>query len=164
MAAPSGQGLFIVSATDQILNPVNGNSWAFIASPTPTLYVFNNNVWNVVAGTAAPYIVGGTIIGQPSAGGTIIRFQFPITVTFPAGLMNSFFIAGTVSTGSSVFTINKNGSSVGTATFAGSATSATFSFAAQVTYAISDIMTIVAPNPQDATLGDLGLSLLGSRN
>lgn len=164
MASPAGQGLFIVTSTGQISNPVNGNSWAFVAGPPPTLYVYNNNVWNVVAGTSAPYIVGGTIIGKPADGGVIIRFKFPIAVTFTAGLTDSFLIAGTAATGSSVFTINKNGSSVGTATFAGSATSATFTFASTVTYAIADIMTIVAPSPQDGTLADLGLSLLGTRN
>lgn len=164
MSTPTGQGIFIVTSTSQISNPVNGNTWAYIAGPPPTLYVYNNNIWNVVAGTNAPYIVGGTIIGHPAAGGVIIRIKFSIAVTFPSGLTDSTFIAGTAANGSSVFTINKNGGSIGTMTFAGSATAATFSFSAQVSFAINDIMTIVAPNPQDSTLADLGLSLLGTRN
>jgi hypothetical protein len=66
-------------------------------------------------------------------------------------------------TGSITLAVKKNGSSVGTINIAASATTATFTFASDVTFTTSDILTIVAPSSADATLAGVHAVLAGIR-
>lgn len=101
--------------------------------------------------------------GLPAAGATLLRFVFTRAVTFPISLTGSFAGCGVASTGSKSFTLNKNGSSIGSVNIAAAATVATFTFSAGVSFAAGDILTVVAPTPQDATLADFFMTLLGTR-
>ena len=83
-------------------------------------------------------------------------------VTFPAGFVGSSVYADVASTIAVSIDVQKNGVSVGTIDFAIGANDATFTLAADVTFAIGDIIKLVAPATADITLADIGISLKGS--
>lgn len=98
--------------------------------------------------------------GSPTSSQVIMRLPFVRDAEYPTNMSGSYFIAGTAATGSTVFSIQKNGVQFGTATFAASATSATFSAGSPTILNRGDILTIVAPGSPDATLADLGWNFL----
>lgn len=110
------------------------------------------------------YDVGGLYNSTPPSGAVLMRLPFVRTVVFPAGMSDSELIAEVAATSSAVFSLRKNGVQFGTATFAASGTSASFSVASDATFDAGDILTLVAPNPADATLADLGWCFAGTRN
>lgn len=115
-----------------------------------------------------PYIVGGGYTGIPSASLVIARHPFTRwEATFPSGLTGSKMVAGTAATAEAVFSFKKDSGAgpveFGTATFAIAGTVATFA-GAGTKCTENDILTVVAPASPDATLADLGFSLLGTRS
>jgi hypothetical protein len=110
-----------------------------------------------------PFDVSLFVPGLPTAGATVLRFVFTRAVSFPASLTGSLAGCGIASTGAKVFTLNKNGSAIGSVNIAAAAVVATFTFASAVSFAGGDILTVVAPTPQDATLADFFMTLLGTR-
>lgn len=138
----------------------------------------------VAAGSRALFSTDGTTnslvkLGENSAGGTpvdvalfvggkpdnaelVMYLPFNRTVVFPAGLATSNAKAAVASGASKVFDIQKNGASVGSITFATSETGV-FSMASQQTFNAGDILGIVAPATQDATLADIGINIAGAR-
>jgi len=100
--------------------------------------------------------------GVLTASQLCLRFNVVRAFTLPISLTGSVATAGVASTGTATLTINRNGVSIGTIVFTASAT-ATFTFAAAVTFAVNDVITIVAPAAADATLADVSISFLGHR-
>lgn len=117
------------------------------------------------AGGSAPYDIGNFFNGQPTSSEVIMRFVAGRTITFAANFVGSQFKAGVAATASSVFTITRNGSNVGTITVGASGTSGTWtsSGGGAVTYVAGDVGTIVAPSSPDATLANLDWTLVGTR-
>ncbi len=113
--------------------------------------------------SAFPYDVGGSISGLPGAAAILLRFPMPRAVRFPAGLANSQGVAAVTASATTVFSLRKNGTQFGTMQFLASATTATFTAATATDFAAGDILTILAPNPADTTLADIGFSLAGLR-
>lgn len=115
------------------------------------------------AATTKSYNAGFFFSGLPGAGarvgGHIIAE--PGGITIPVNADESQAEAEVASTGSAVFDIQKNGASVGSFTFASSAT-ATFTMASPVTLAQGDRLQIIAPGSQDATLSDVYLTIRGT--
>lgn len=109
------------------------------------------------------YDVGCTFMGAPAAGATILRLPMPRSVDFPASLTGSQGVLGTAPAAQADFDILKNAVSFGTMRFAGAATTATFISAAGASFSAGDVLTVTAPNPQDANLQDLGFMLKGTR-
>lgn len=93
---------------------------------------------------------------QTAASQLILRDHAAIADTIPTS--GNKASAKTASTGTAVFTIKKNGSSVGTVTFTTSATGV-FSISSPITRAIDDILTIEGPATADATLADISFTL-----
>jgi hypothetical protein len=110
------------------------------------------------------YDVGGAYNGSPTASLVLMRFPFVRTVQFTAGMSLSKFVAGVAATGSTVFSIRKNGVEFATATFGAGAQAATFSCPVNTVFAPGNTLTIVAPGSPDATLANLGWCLAGTRN
>jgi hypothetical protein len=65
-----------------------------------------------------------------------------------------------------VFSIKKNGTEVGTATYAATGSVATFATTSSgdLVFDTNDVLSIVAPSPQDSTLEGVGFVLFGSRS
>lgn len=83
------------------------------------------------------------------------------SILFQTGLTNSSVYAAIASTGAVSIDIQKNDVSIGTIDFAIGANDATFTFASDQTFAIGDILKLVAPGTADATLADVSISLRG---
>lgn len=97
------------------------------------------------------------------ANAEIFRTQATRAYTLPINLTGSYVSAGTAATASTVFTFKKNGTSIGTATFAASGTTATLSFTAAVSFAVGDVLEIDGPATADTTLANINIDLLGTR-
>lgn len=113
----------------------------------------------VPAWTAPIYDLALSINGKPSNSATVLAFTAVRAFTLPASFTGSVSKSGVSATASSVFTVNKNGTSIGTITFAAAGSTGTFAGAGG-TFAVSDLLTIVAPASSDSTLADIGLTIV----
>ncbi len=113
------------------------------------------------AWSPAPYDILCGIVGLPASGEIVLLFVAPRPFRIPANAAGSRLKAGTAASGSSVFSIQKNGSEVLTATVAASGTTATFA-GSQTDFAAGDVLRIVAPSTADATLADIAITLVAT--
>lgn len=143
---PLALGLYYATDT-KALSLWNGSSW-------DSTNVGGSNLWNPVVS------LGGA---KPQAGQELFKIILSYSTSLPSALTGSRGGCEVAATSSSVFTLFKNGSSIGTATIAASTTTATFSFASMVSFAAGDLFSFTAPSPQDATLSGPFFSFLGSR-
>jgi VCBS repeat-containing protein len=111
--------------------------------------------------TSEPYDVTSFLAGNPVAYAQVLGLTFVRAVNFPSNFSGSVGSVGTNPTASAVYTVKRNGSSVGTVTISTSGTF-TFSTSGAVSFASGDRMTIVAPSVQDATLADVAITLAGT--
>ena len=111
----------------------------------------------------AVYMIGMTFVGTPIEDEVIVSHPAAITFNLPASLTDSQFKAGVAATAETIFTLEKNGGSIGTVTFAIAGTSGSISFTAATAFAVGDILTIVAPAVRDDTIADLGFTIKGTR-
>lgn len=126
--------------------------------------------WSGTSWSANPILtlVGGSlqipiwIFGPPINAEVVYELQAAAGFTLPSGLAQSQASADTASTGAAVFTIYRNGVSIGTITFTSSATGV-FSFAAAVNFVAGDILKVVAPTTANATLANIRINLFGAQ-
>lgn len=116
--------------------------------------------------TTAPFDAAAFYPGIPSASAVVVRVPLARAVNFAANFAGSYGKASANATSSAAFDIKKNASSVGTITFAGGASTATFVSAggAAQSFAAGDVLSIIAPGTPDATLADPGFVLAGMRS
>lgn len=100
---------------------------------------------------------------KPGASAVMGRFVATEAVTFPASLTGSQGYADTAPTASAAFTVRKNGTNVGTITFAAATKTATFTAASAITLAAGDRLDVIAPASADATMADVSITLKGTR-
>ncbi|MBK8211722.1 MAG: hypothetical protein IPK78_18985 [Rhodospirillales bacterium] len=105
-----------------------------------------------------PYDILCGIVGKPVDGEVVLLFVAPRPFRIPANATGSRLKAGTAATGTSVFSIQQNGSEFLTATVASSGTTATFS-SSQTDFAAGDVLRIAAPASADATIADIAITL-----
>jgi hypothetical protein len=113
--------------------------------------------------SSQPYDLGGAYTGAPTSSVVMMRYKFPRTVVFAAGLSPSQGVAAGAATAQTDIDIQKNATSVGTMRFAAAGTSATFIMASQTSFATGDVLTLVAPGTPDATLANIAWTLSGVR-
>jgi hypothetical protein len=109
-----------------------------------------------------PYIVCMTLSGKPAASQVVVKHPFPLATTIVTDAVGSYGSCGITGTAGATFSLIKNDSSFGSFVFAAGATSANFSVLATA-FSVGDVLTVTAPPSQDATLADIGLSLLLTR-
>lgn len=100
------------------------------------------------------YDLGFQFMGLPLDGETQ-EFLAVRAFTLPAAGGGSLAKANAPATADATFSIKKNGTEVGIITFASSSSTGTFTVAADVAFAISDILSVVGPSPADTTLSDI---------
>lgn len=112
-----------------------------------------------------PFDASAFYPGVPTASAILLRIPIARAVSFAANFSGSYGIGSVAATASTAFDIQKNGSSIGTITFAISATTATFvsSGGTAQSFVAGDILAIVAPASPDATLANVGVVLAGTR-
>jgi hypothetical protein len=149
--APSGSG---VGPGDMYLDVLTGN-----------VYQWSGTAWSGVLATliSGIYDIPVWIEGKPLNSETVYTLVAPRGFTLPSGLPNTQLKAGTAATGSAVFTLNKNGSSIGTLTVNAGGTTASASFTASVSCAAGDVFSVVAPATADATLANIAMTFAGTR-
>jgi len=108
------------------------------------------------------YDVGCSKAGKPSASELLLRLPMVRSVEFADDFAGSEAASGTAAAATSVFTIKKNGASVGTFTFAPAGSTATFATSGgAVSLTAGDVLSVIAPGSQDASLADFGFVLRG---
>src|SRR5438067_2668944 len=116
-----------VGQTIQVKLPafnIFGQAMQSLAGLTPTAYTLTGD-----GAVQRPAYVSGSWPGSPGAGQVVERYIFATPVTFPAGLGGSYGTAGSAATAAAVFAIGKNGTAVGTMSFAAGMTGARFTMA-----------------------------------
>ena len=109
------------------------------------------------------YDVGFFIAGSPTDGELVLRLVAGRTFTLPASLTGSVGNAGTAPDGAVSFDIQKNGSSIGSATFASASSSAAFTFASAITFTSGDVLEVYAPGTADGSMADISFILLATQ-
>lgn len=110
-----------------------------------------------------PWDINAYIDGTVSASDNLFTYVFPAAAEIASGAPNSV-AAGTVnSTGGMTLTINKNGSAIGTIVWGATTKVASFTFAAAVTFARGDVLTITSGGSVDGTLANIGVTIAAFR-
>jgi hypothetical protein len=108
-----------------------------------------------------------SIVDQP-LDGQIITIAIPsyLKVIFDAAMAGSNGKASVQAGATSDFDVQKNGVSVGTIRFGATETSPSFIMASETEFdgGAGDYLTIVCPNPADATLANIGITLRGIKS
>ncbi|RUT32650.1 hypothetical protein EMQ25_05755 [Arsenicitalea aurantiaca] len=102
--------------------------------------------------------------GKPRPGELLLRQVFSATpITFPAGLTGSAASSEVAADDDAEFILAKNGTAFGTVTFEAASQIGLIVAPGAVTFDSFDILTITAPDPRDATLADISITLTGNR-
>lgn len=131
--------------------------------------ILNGTIGTVGGGTGSgngsgpsstPYDLFIPVIGQPLASQVVYQAVFVRSVTFGVNFSGSVALCTTPPTANAVFSLTRNGNQVGTLTLApsGAYTFSSLGFTA-VVFSAGDILALVSPYPQDATLADLSVTL-----
>lgn len=170
VTVPLNKGLHIAeNSTDGGFNVLYKTSTGTGVSVQPAervlVYVDGTNVIEI-AGLGAdgyPYDQAFFVGGKPGDGSYVLRVPMVRAAEFPIDLDGSYAIAATAPAAQAVFSIRKNGVEFATATFAAASSTATFSAASVASFSPGDVLSVVAPSPQDANLYDVGFSIKGTR-
>jgi hypothetical protein len=131
-------------------------------APTPRLTDSSTTLATTAFVQAQKYYdVKDRAFGAIAANQLIVQFVSGRTVTFPAGLTNSQGYAAVVPTASTTFTINANGTDVGTMVFAAGSNTATFTASSSFSLSPGQVLTVTAPASADATIASVSVTLLG---
>jgi hypothetical protein len=110
-----------------------------------------------------PYDIAGYLPGIPTAGQTLFRVEMVRAVTLPINLTGSRAVCLTAPTAAVTLPIKQNSTSIGSINFAAGATTATFTFAAQVILNAGDVLELDAPATADATFAGPSYTITGTR-
>lgn len=132
-----------------------GSLWRLTTSGAITIDT-TSTAWTVVG---RRYDIATFYPGVPGSSQTIIRWVATRTVNVGAGAPGSQLSAGTAATGSTTFTIKKNGASVGTVVVSSSGTTGVFTVASAFSLAAGDVLSVVGPSSADATIADIAFNL-----
>lgn len=121
-----------------------------------------NGVWTIkIAVGGLPYDLGGYFVGKPDAAQTIFKFKATRAFTIPSGLGGSSMSA-VAPTGAVACTLKVDSEVVSTINLpAGSGTGVFTTMASDKTVAAGQVVSIVAPDTQDATFADISFSIKG---
>lgn len=102
----------------------------------------------------SPYDIGFQILGKPDASAVVGRFIAVRAYKLAAAFAGAYAKSGVAATASTILLVKKNGTQVGTVTFAAAGTTGTFAAATETSFAVGDVLTVTAPASQDATFAD----------
>lgn len=134
------------------------------STTTGSLLQWSGTAWLSLA-AGLPYDAHAYVSGAPENGEVLIRVPLARAVTFSANFAGSYANAETAATASTVLIIRRNGTQIGTVTFASAGTSGTFASTGGATQSFSagDVFSVEGPATADATLAGIGFALAGTR-
>ncbi|MCC3862537.1 hypothetical protein [Pseudemcibacter aquimaris] len=103
--------------------------------------------------------IGFTKTSTPSAGETLHSQIFTRAAVLPVGLTGSQAYADVTATAATSLDLQKNGVSFGSIDFAIGSNVGGFTNVSEVSFAAGDRLSVIAPNPADATLADLTIAM-----
>lgn len=109
------------------------------------------------------FIVNAFVGGVPGNNAVLLAVLPTTACSFVANFTGSRAKAGVAATAQTVLSIKKNGTAVGTITFAASGTTGTFAAASPVSLTTADELTVECPASMDITLADIRFALHGTR-
>lgn len=112
--------------------------------------------------TVNPYDVAGFIDGVPAALADILRFVAGRSFFIPSGAANSSAYARVAPTAAQDLDIQRNGVSVGTISFGAASNTGSFTVASDVQFTAGDRLAVIAPDPADATMEDIFVTIAGT--
>lgn len=132
-------------------------------------YNTNTSRWNCAA-VAYPYpsqlakfYVAVSPSGELASSEKLLRFTFAEFVTFPEDMGDFSFATSLVAADSDAsFSLKKNGVEFGTVDFAMNATEGTFD-TPETSFEPGDYLEIIGPQPKDADLADVSITLVGNK-
>jgi hypothetical protein len=121
--------------------------------------VFDGTAWVPAARTAE---ITGRVESTPAADQVILHYVATRDLTLPVDLAGSQAVAGVAATAQTDSDVRKNGASVGTMSFAESASVASFSAAAAVALTAGDVPPRRRTRLARGQLADVALSLMAA--
>jgi hypothetical protein len=156
------------AASTQSVSLVRGTTSITIL-PGATLYLFTDGTSNglLQLGEFGPYRAPIWIRGAPSNGEIVTRWQVkdrPL-VLLP-GLLGWSVVADVAAAASTVWSVRRNGTAVGTLTWAAAGTVPTLATTGGTaqTFAVDDFFDVQSASPADATLADVSGTILLMRS
>jgi len=98
-----------------------------------------------------------------TAGALLAEIVLARPVDIPAAFAGSTGYARIATTAETVLDVQKNGSNIGTVTFAAAGSTPTFALGTPTSFAARDRLGIVNEDPADATLAGVSLTFAGTR-
>jgi hypothetical protein len=132
------------------------NSYGFMEQDLSTVADYAYTLTCI--GRQQPMTITASVSGKPAASATVVSWVAPYALTIPAGLTGTRAASGVNPTASATITLKKGSASFGTITIAPSG-AVTLAASTHTTFSSGDVLTIIAPSPQDSTLADIGISI-----
>lgn len=158
-------GVWTAAVTYQLNQVVTRNGKAYYAKRETTgdAPEVSPDDWAVLVENGDRYDIAVYDTDRPATGEQITKWVAPTAVTFRAHLAESKGMADVAAAAEAVFSLRKNGVEFATMTFALGESVATFASASDIAFAPNDVVTIIAPNPRDATLAGVAATIVGYR-
>lgn len=164
IAISTGGAVTFSTTSGSVIQFVTGDELTLVGASSADATLANVSVTLQgvrAAATSTPIaVIVAYYIGQPTASLIVGMYTFTSTVTFPgnfAGAQGK--VVGTNPASTATFTVNKNGSSVGSVAIStGGVFTFTSTSGAAVTFNAGDEMTVIAPGSPDASLATFSMS------
>lgn len=146
----------------RIVATLNGNTreWRNVPIGTAQEADLDDLTGNIIV-NAGRWEIGNWDSDRPASGEELVSWIMTTTVVFPVAFDGSQAKARVASTGTAVYSVRKNDVQVGTVTFTASVTGV-LALASETTFVAGDRLSIVAPDPRDATLSGVVMTLVGT--
>lgn len=167
----TGSGNTVLSTSPTLVSPVlgtptsvnltNGTSLSLTTGVAGILPIANGGTG---VSTNPPVMLPVSLVGMPGASATVFLFTAPVAISFAGNFAGSFGSVGVNPTATATYSVKKNGSSVGTIVIStGGVVTFTTTSGASQSLAAGDVLAVVGPTSQDATLANGAYTLYGTR-